>query len=198
MKKRKLILGSQSPRRSELLSQLQIPFKVQPLLVSEVLPNHISLEDVCSGIARQKMGAFMVNPDLWSGQKAVVLVADTLVRIGDQHLGKPKKKSEAIFMLKLLSGEEHIVETAYQVWDSVEDKVYKNLVCTKVVFHKLTDLQIMRYVETEDPLDKAGSYGIQEAARSFVKSISGSLDGVMGLPMKEVEELFAKQGWDFE
>ncbi len=183
-----LTLASQSPRRRELLSGLGIALEVRPAETDEsVLPGE-SPRPYVARVAREKARA--VPGD-------VVLAADTAVVLGDVILGKPRDPADAARMLRALSGTDHEVLTGVCVRRNgpgapVEREV---LVSTAVRFRALTDGEIAWYVATGEPLDKAGAYALQGAGGVLVESVTGSVSGVVGLPLVESVALLAAAGF---
>jgi septum formation protein len=180
-----LILASASPRRRELLSEARIPFEVVPADVdespSEGEPPHL----YASRVARDKATAISLNhPERW------VLGADTVVAVGDQILGKPCSQEEACEMLHLLSGRQHEVITAVAFIRSIRTspvtEMIEFIVISQVVFRVLTEREMLDYVETGEPMDKAGAYAIQGGAAGFIERYTGSWSNIVGLPMEEV------------
>ena len=184
LKKYQILLASNSPRRQQLLSQLGISFKVSVIPgIDESFPEDLADDKVAAFITRKKAQAYLSN--LTENQMRIV--ADTVVRINGQILGKPKSRVEAVEMLELLSGKEHIVTTAFGVF-TTEKSVVKS-VHTQVEFAKLTREMIEFYVDTYKPYDKAGSYGIQEWIGSVgIIAIHGAYVNVMGLPVQSLYE----------
>jgi septum formation protein len=166
-----LVLASQSPRRSELLRNAGISFRVQVADVDEMpLPNENPV-DYVRRLARAKASA--VPGEL-------VLGADTAVVIDGEILGKPTDPSDAIRMLKLLSGRQHEVITGICLKGAKELEAQD---ITIVYFEVLSEEEILDYVATGEPMDKAGAYAIQGRASRFVKRIEGSYSNVVGLPI---------------
>lgn len=175
-----IILASGSPRRKQFLTDLNLDFTVSsPDIIEEVLPEEGAMT-FCSRMAQEK-GAVVSQENLNSW----VIAADTVVSLGDKILGKPKDGEEALSTLRLLSGKKHEVITSYSLH-------YKGVlaelrsILTYVKFIDLTDELCAQYINTGEPFDKAGSYGIQGMASSMVKSIEGSYTNVVGLPMAEL------------
>jgi len=185
--KPQLILASSSPRRRELLDQIQVSYKAIPVNIDE---SHIpgeSAEQFVKRLAAEKaMAGYEKNPH------CIVLGSDTIVVIGSTILGKPENKKHGIEMLSLLSGKTHHVWTAVAVHSSD----YKACVmsASEVEFAELTTQQIEVYWETGEPEDKAGAYGVQGIAAQFIKTINGSYSGIMGLPLFETAQLLEKSG----
>lgn len=171
----KLILASQSPRRKELLGLLGIPFDIRVSNADETMdPNQEPAQQVAM-VSRRKAEATPRDPD------SVVIAADTIVVCDGQILGKPKDRADAIRMLRQLSGRTHQVMTGMTVLQG--DQVSSCTEVTQVTFRPLTEAEIIRYVDSGEPMDKAGSYGIQGGAALFAQGICGDYYNVMGLPV---------------
>lgn len=190
-----LYLASQSPRRSELLTQVGFTFTVISADVNEdTIPNE-SAEDYVKRLAREKAiaGFSMIKQ-----QAKAVLGSDTAVVIDGEILGKPENDDDAKRMLKLLSGNTHQVMTAVAL--AVGNDVTTSPELTEVIsvsevtFKKLSDDEIERYIHSGECTDKAGSYAIQGLGAVFITHLSGSYSGVMGLPLYETVALLHKAG----
>lgn len=179
LEKYKVILASNSPRRRELLAQLCVEFEVAPSIeIDECYPLTLPLKEVASYLSCLKANAYKSLID----SNQLIITADTVVLNGNEVLGKPKNQSEAILMLKSLSGCVHDVITGVTI--TTKEKQVTFSVETKVKFAQLEDDEIEWYIKTYLPLDKAGAYGIQEWIGCIgVKSINGSFYNVMGLPL---------------
>ncbi len=172
-----LILASKSPRRKELLSQIVPEFECIPAQGEEVFENG-AIDDALKKVAAAKgKEVFALHPD------CIVLSADTIVVDGEQILGKPKNKEQASQVLHQLSGRWHEVKTGVALFS--DQTLQNEVVTTRVHFRPLRDEEIEAYVQSGGPLDKAGSYGIQDV--DFVDQIDGSYSNVVGLPMELVE-----------
>ena len=184
-----IILASASPRRQELLDQIQVAYNVYPVDVDETpLPGEAPLAYV-RRLAAEKSAACkaLLDTDL------PILAADTAVILGDVIMGKPKNQADALAMLTLLSGQTHQVYSAI----SLRGREHGQAVSiTDVTFRRLTEQEILAYWHSGEPLDKAGSYAIQGKGGAFVESINGSFSGVVGLPLFETAQLLANQGID--
>lgn len=170
------ILASSSPRRQELLARFGIQFEVK------VVPAPESVEGVPVKVAENNAlaKAFAVANSLDSYD--IILAADTIVVLDNQILGKPRNESDAYQNLRLLSGQEHSVITGVALLlPKQEPRVFHEE--TIVKFRKINDEEIKTYIKTKEPLDKAGSYGIQGIGGMFVESINGCYFNVVGLPM---------------
>lgn len=170
-----IILASQSPRRKQLLSQLGLRFETKAANIDETMSPDKSPADEVMRVSAAKARAIAAAPD------DIVISADTIVVLERTILGKPKDEADAARMLRLLSGKMHTVMTALTVRRG--DTVKTQLVQTHVWFRELTDGEIARYIATGDPMDKAGSYGVQGLAAVFVEKLEGDYFCVMGLPL---------------
>lgn len=175
----KIILASASPRRRELLSVITEDFTVIPSSAEEIIPEGTPIEKTAESLAVIKAQA--VAKDY---PQSIVLGADTCVISENQILGKPKTKEEAFRMLKMLSGKIHSVFTGCAIVKNGETKSFSTE--TRVEFYPLSDKEIEDYVNTSEPYDKAGGYGIQGKASLFVRGIEGDYFNVVGLPIAEL------------
>ncbi len=184
----RLILGSASPRRLDLLAQIGIvPDAVRPPDVDET-PLKVELpRPYCARIARAKAEAVAADPD------DIVLCADTTVALGRRIMGKPRDAGEAAAFLVALGGRRHTVVTALAVRRGA--KVWTREVVSAVKMKRLSDVELNAYLEGGDWRGKAGGYGIQGAAGAFIPWISGSYTGIMGLPVAETAQMLATAGW---
>ncbi len=182
-----IILASASPRRSELLAQICVPFSVQPAHIDETPKTAEAAGDYVERLAREKALAVAVN---FPGKQ--VLGSDTSVVLGGVILGKPADTTEAKTMLARLSGKLHQVMTAIALAKGAHCE--SRLVITNVTFRELSQSEIDAYVATGEPMDKAGSYGIQGLGGIFVKEIKGSYSAVVGLPLQETAAILAEAG----
>jgi len=179
----KLLLASNSPRRAELLSQINMNYECISVDVDEVKNNSESSEAYVQRLALDKAKAGWEK----SNQNELVLGADTIVVCDSIVMEKPRHKEHAREMMQLLSGNTHTVLTAIAIVAKAQHLV--KLVKTNVTFKVLSDKDIADYWETGEPQDKAGGYGIQGIAGQFVTQISGSYSAVVGLPLYETVEL---------
>lgn len=190
-----LYLASQSPRRSELLSQIDIAFSVLSVNVDEA-PKHNEIpKDYVLRLANEKA---MAGWNTAQQQYKPILGADTAVVIGNKILGKPQNDDEAKNMLGLLSGKTHQVMTAVALVvplkNSVQPELRQVVSVSNVSFKILSAEEIEHYVYLGESSDKAGSYAIQGFAAAFITHLSGSYSGVMGLPLYETVELLNDVG----
>ncbi len=186
---RPLYLASRSPRRLALLAQLGLTPQVLELDLDETrLPGETPEAYVRRlALAKAELG----YRGLAAGAQGPVLGADTAVVLGDQVLGKPRDRAEALTMLLSLAGREHRVLTGVALVDG--GSRYR-LSVSRVRFRPLSEAEARAYWDTGEPADKAGGYGIQGLGALFVQELSGSYSGVMGLPLFEVAQLLAEAG----
>lgn len=182
LKKYRLILASNSPRRKELLAGLGLEYEVRTLPdVDESYPESLQGGDIPLYISRVKADAY--KPMLQSDE--LMITADTIVWMDGMVLGKPRNKLGAIEMLRQLSGGVHYVYTGVSITTQTRQESF--YVATEVRFANLTDEEIVYYVDTYQPMDKAGAYGVQEWIGYIgVENISGSYFNVMGLPVQRL------------
>ena len=182
LKKYRVILASNSPRRKELLSGLGIDYEVKTLPdIDESFPEGLSEVETAAYIARAKAGAY--RPVMQSDE--LIITADTIVWLDGEVMGKPADEEDARRMLRALSGQTHQVITGVCLTTVESQKTFATV--TDVTFARLSEEEIAFYVEHYRPMDKAGSYGIQEWIGFVgVESISGSYFNVMGLPIQRL------------
>ena len=183
-KRTTLILASGSPRRSELLQQIGVQFRVMPVEVDETPWPEEQPHEYVLRMARTKASVGSQQSDTVD---SVVLGADTVVVCDDLIMGKPSGFSDARDMLRRLSGKAHTVLTAVAVTDG--NNMEYRIADSQVTFREITESEINRYWQTGEPCDKAGGYAIQGKGAIFVSQISGSYSGVVGLPLMETCEL---------
>lgn len=184
----KLILASQSPRRLELLKQITDQFEVVPSSVEEKLDYGLRPEENARMLARAKAESVAKNyPDCW------VIGADTLVTLHQEILGKPVDVPDAERMLRRLSGKEHRVVSGICVVSP--GKTLDTAVMSKVRFKSLTDEEISGYIQTGEPMDKAGAYAIQGQGSFMIREFSGSHSNIVGLPIEELKIILEKTGY---
>lgn len=170
-----LILASASPRRKELLGLFGIPFTIRAADIDEVMDPEKSPYDEVARVSCCKALAVEHGPE------DVVVAADTIVVCAGRVLGKPHSREEAISMLRLLSGREHQVMTGCTVLSGSRRETFTEV--TELTFRPLSEAEIRRYVDSGEPMDKAGAYGIQGGAALFCPGIRGDYYNVMGLPV---------------
>ena len=195
-----LYLASRSPRRAELLRQIGVAF--EPLLLREgygrdrdVVEEALDAEPPAHYVERMARTKAQVAWQRMQNRKLAprpVLGADTEVALGHVIFGKPRDAKDAAAMLARLAGRTHEVLTAVAV--RVDERTDVEVSLSRVTLRKLSATEIERYVETGEPMDKAGAYAIQGRAAAFVTRIEGSYSGVMGLPLAETATLLARAG----
>src|SRR5574343_1412590 len=182
-----LVLASASPRRSELLNQIGIAHVIQAVDIDETPWPHESPMAYVERVANEKSAACRALRE----DDLPVLAADTSVICDGQILGKPDNLQHAMEMLSLLSGRTHQVYSAVSLRGHHH---WQALSVSEVTFKTLNQAEIVAYWQTGEPHDKAGAYAIQGLGSVFIRSITGSFSGVMGLPLFETTQLLAKQG----
>ena len=182
----RLILASASPRRSQLLRLLGIPFEVDAPEVDET--TDLPPREAVQLLSRRKA---LAGAALHPG--CVVLAADTLVALEDTPLGKPRDEAEAFRMLRGLSGREHHVYTGV-CCVAPDGSLHAGLDTSRVRFSLMTDAEIRAYIATGEPMDKAGAYALQGGAAAWIESLQGSPSGVIGLPLPLTRRLLAECG----
>ena len=184
----RLILGSASPRRRELLAQIGVvPDAVLPPEINEDPLKGELPRPYCARIAREKALAVVAGPE------DIVLCADTTVALGRRIMGKPADAGEAAAFLLALGGRRHSVITAVAVRKG--DKLWTREVVSAVKMKRLSDAELNTYLASDDWQGKAGGYGIQGLAGAFIPWISGSYTAIMGLPVAETAAMLATAGY---
>ena len=182
-----IILGSGSSRRKELLGMTGINFSVMSIPVDESFPGSLQGTEISEYIVKNKSNAF----NKLIKENEIIITADTLVWFENRCLGKPKDKKEAKYMLKLFAGKSHDVITSVGFLTLSNFKVLTE--STTVIYKSLTDSEIDYYVENVNPIDKAGSYGIQDWIGMIgVEHVNGSYTSVLGLPVPQTTNQIIK------
>lgn len=203
-----IILASASPRRKDLLEQIGLEFEICPAkgeeIITESRPDAVVLE-----LSRQKAeevaaGVLTYNeqhPDLATPQDILVIGADTVVAYEDEILGKPKNENDAKRMLSLLQGNTHSVYTGITLvfidksGRTGEHRFYEK---TDVTMYPMSEAEIERYIASGEPMDKAGSYGIQGRCAIYVKEIKGDYNNVVGLPVARLYQELKRVGYELK
>ena len=175
----KYILASGSPRRKELLKFIIPEFEIITADIEEVCPDTMAAKERPEYLALKKAKAVAKNHEGFT-----VIGADTAVFLGEEMLGKPKDRAEAIKMLKSLSGKTHSVITGCAIVNGEKERSFS--VETTVKFLKLDNIEINKYIETNEPFDKAGAYGIQGFGSLLIEGICGDYFNVVGLPVSRL------------
>lgn len=190
----KLILASSSPRRAEVLRNAGFVFEVRPADVDEARQPPEAAEDYVRRVAQAKAHTITQQARA-AGERAIVIAADTTVLADGQILGKPKHAEDARRMLRLFSGKTHEVLTALCVINIPTGKELLHVEKTRVEFLKMSETEIENYIQTGEPFDKAGAYGIQGIAGRFATRIEGCYFNVLGLPLSRLWTLLQALGW---
>lgn len=182
----KLVLASNSPRRKELLLKAGFAFETCAADIDETPHTNETARDYALRMAKEKARA--IAP-IFGEQNVSILAADTIVVLDGKILGKPTDQNDAFAMLKSLGGRAHEVLTAYAVLCLSKNTEVSGVASTMVHFRSLTDEEILTYVATGEPMDKAGAYAIQGFAGSFVVRVIGSRSNVIGLPIEIIANI---------
>ncbi|WP_294704834.1 Maf family protein [uncultured Fusobacterium sp.] len=183
-----MILASKSPRRKEILENIGFNLEIKSKNIEEISDEEDVIEKI-KDIAYKKTEE-VAKENL----KAFVVGADTIVEVDGEILGKPKNEEEAYKFLTKLSGRSHNVITAYSLINKEKNISIKEYSSTKVYFRKLDDEMIKWYIQSKEPMDKAGAYGIQEKGSVFVEKIEGDFFTVMGFPIEKFIKSLEKIG----
>lgn len=186
----KLILGSGSPRRRDILDLFDLDYDIEVSSVEESISTNFSPK------INAMYNAYIKGSDIKSNKpNCLVISADTIVQIDGEILGKPKDSTDALNMLKMLSGKKHSVITGFSIIS--DTKKYIDYVETEVIFKNLNDIMIKKYIDSKEPFDKAGAYGIQGKGSLLVDKIIGDYFNVVGLPISKIAEAL-KELFDFD
>ena len=192
--KKEFTLASSSPRRAQILTREKVKFEIK-------IPGRYKEENIFSDLKAQnscpvthvlelsRRKAQSVTNEIEDG---IILGADTIVVLEKEILGKPKNKNGALSILKKLSGRMHQVYTGITLINKYTGKMISDYDVTKVKFNQLDEEEILNYIATGEPMDKAGAYGIQGMGSFLVEHIEGSLDNVIGLPTEKLQEMLSR------
>ncbi len=182
----RIVLASASERRIELLNRLVKEFDI---IVSDFNENKVLFKGSIDGYVKEiALGKAMdVKKKLCTD--AIIISADTIVTLDNKILGKPKDEEDAFNMLKSLQGRKHLVYSGVVVMDTARDVIIQESLSTEVTFSQISDNEILEYIKTGEPLDKAGAYGIQGIGGIFVKEIKGCYYNVVGLPLNKLKAM---------
>lgn len=186
---KKIILASSSPRRQELLKQLGIPFTVRAVAVDESLER-----DMPPGVLVEKLALRKARAAAKVVDSGLIIGSDTVVTLDNLVLGKPGDKNEALRMLESLQGRVHEVFTGLALVDAETGRAITGYECTEVLFRRAGRDELKAYVDTGEPMDKAGAYGIQGLGAIFVTEIQGCYYNVVGLPVAKLVEMLSQFG----
>jgi septum formation protein len=186
---REIVLASASPRRRDILQTLGLSFVVDSADVDETVKHGARIDDVVRELALAK-----ARDVAFRHQDSLIVAGDTLVELEGQILGKPSGPEDARRMLSFMSGHQHRVVTGLALLDPATGNAATSSVETLVTFRPMTESEIEAYVATGEPLDKAGSYGIQGLGAAFVDRIDGDYYNVAGLPVAALNALLEEAG----
>ena len=179
------VLARKSPRRKELLERVIPDFTIDVVETNEVIHEGIDLHHAIENVAKEKGKAVASHHS-----DAIIISADTIVCMGQTVYGKPKDREDAIRMLRELSGETHEVITGVCIMDKNHERTFS--VSANVTFYPLSEKEIIDYVNTNEPLDKAGAYGIQGYGALLIEKIDGDYYSIMGLPIARLKRELEK------
>ena len=181
----KIVLASASPRRREILSMVVKDFDVRISNAEETYEKDTPLDQIPRILAEKKAEGVPMSDDEF------IIGCDTVVICDGELMGKPKNREDAVRMLGAFSGAEHLVVSGICV--RTGDKIYSESVTSKVYMRKLSQKEIEKYIDADEPYDKAGAYGIQEMAGAFVSSIEGDFYNIVGLPLCRLTQIFKEE-----
>lgn len=182
---RKIILASTSPRRKELLEKAGLVFDIESSNYEEDMTLPLPPSNLVKFLSRGKAESVVLNYN-----DAVIIAGDTIVFLEGSVFGKPNTPKRAKEMLHLLSGKEHSVFSGFTILDTLNNKVFSDAVEAKVKFRKISDDEIDEYIKTGEPLSRAGAYAIQTVEKTFVESMTGDYDSIVGFPIAEIMKAF--------
>ena len=181
----RIILASKSPRRKQLMDTLNIPYEIIVADIEETIDHEKELRSEIEKLSFLKaLKVYKDNPD------AIVVGADTIVVVDNKVLGKPQDEEEANQMLHKLQNNKHTVITGCSIISSKMSETFSNV--SDVYFNPMSDEEINEYIQTKEPMDKAGAYAIQGLGSKFIHSINGDYYSIMGLPISEVYQRLKK------
>lgn len=187
----RIILASASERRHELLKRIIEDYDI---VVSNFDENRIHFNGVFEDYVMNLAKGKALEVSSRTKDDSIIIGCDTIVAFDGRVLGKPKSKEDAYYMLKQLSGNTHQVYSGISLVNTATDIIKTDFVCTDVKFSVLSENQILRYIESGEPMDKAGSYGIQGKGGIFVEKIHGCYYNVVGLPLNKLNFMLKEMG----
>ncbi|WP_282941271.1 Maf family protein [Paenibacillus sp. RC67] len=191
---KKLILASSSPRRQELIRSLQLPYEIRVSDVNEDTEPGLRPDEIVEQLSSRKALAVCEMYKKEHRTDGIVIGSDTIVVVDGEVLGKPKDKQDAFRMLNSLQGRKHEVFTGVACIDLSTGQQLVSHHVTSVYMKTLTPTQIERYIDTGEPMDKAGSYGIQGLGATIIERIDGDYFNVVGLPVSLLSDLLERLG----
>lgn len=186
----KFVLASASPRRADILKKLGIDFEVIPSSFDE----NSNIKDVRELVKYLAVGKAKDVMSKTNAADVIIIGADTVVYFDNKIIGKPKSEEEAFQILKMLNNKKHEVLTGICVIDKKNNKIITDYEVTSVFFNDLSDEEILSYIKTKEPFDKAGAYGIQGFGSLLVKRIEGCYFNVVGMPVTKLYMILKKMG----
>ncbi|AOZ91912.1 Maf family protein [Paenibacillus crassostreae] len=190
-----IILASTSPRRQELIASLSVPFVVQPSHVDEDTPVTWGPREIVEGLALRKAEA-VYQSSVRETEPSIIIGSDTIVLLDNEVLGKPINDQDALRMLLSLQGRTHQVYTGVACIDVLTGRTLVEHKVTSVTMKTLSNRTIQAYVNSGEPLDKAGSYGIQGLGATFIDKIDGCYFNVVGLPLSLLSDMLSELGME--
>lgn len=187
----RIVLASKSPRRRQLLEQIGLEFEIRESEYEEDMAAMADPVELVKFLALNKAKAVAQHYS-----DAIVIGADTFVIFDNQFIGKPKDKDDARRMLRLLSGQTNNIITGFAVIDTATGRVVNGFDRADVTIRELTDEDIENYIETGEPLDKAGAFGIQGVGAVIVEKVDGDYHNIMGLPLSKIYAILKEFGID--
>lgn len=184
----KIILASTSPRRQSLLARILKEFQITPSNYEEDMTLKLEPIELAKTLAHGKAA------EVAKHEKGIIIGSDTFICLGKEVLGKPHTPEKAKEMLQKLSGKTHEILTGLTIINTETKQEIKECEITKITFKKLTQEEIEEYIQTGEPLDKAGAYAIQGKARKFILKIQGSRTSAIGLPLERLSKHLNKMG----
>lgn len=194
MKKAKIILASSSPRRKEIADQMGLEYEIIPSNYEEDMTMRLEPKDLVKTLALGKAKEVANRQE--EETEAIVIGIDTFITYNKKLLGKPKSVNEAREMLKMISGKIIKAYTGVAIIDIKNKNEMIDYDITEIILANLTDTEIDNYINTGEPLDKAGAIGIQGLGSIFIKKINGCFSGAVGLPENKIYNMIAKMGVD--
>ncbi|MEW9096647.1 MAG: Maf-like protein [Clostridiaceae bacterium] len=188
----RIILASASERRKELLKRILCDFEV---IVSQFDEDQVAFNGDCGNyVIELAKGKGMDVASNIKDKNSLIIACDTVVFFNGKVLGKPKSEEEAFSMLKELSGNVHFVYSGIFIYNKENNSIMTDYICTEVKFSNLSDEVIKKYIESKEPFDKAGAYGIQGYGGIFVEKINGCYYNVVGLPLNSLYKMLKEMG----